>query len=109
MKQVYVAAHVLDAELVRGLLRSHGIEAVVRGEALFALRGQLPMTTDTLPSVWTDTSAVARARELIDEHLRRGVPGRVQGRSWRCPRCRERLEPQFTNCWRCNASRLGRA
>ena len=31
--------------------RPHGIDAEVRGEALFGLRGEIPITSDTLPAV----------------------------------------------------------
>ena len=108
MKQVYVAAHPLDAELVKGFLESHGIEAVVRGDAVFALRGEVPMTTDTLPTVWVvDDGAVARARALIDEHHRGPESGSEKTASWKCPKCGEPLESQFTTCWQCGAARPG--
>lgn len=47
MKQVYTASNLLEAEFLRGLLEARGIRAV-RGESLFPLRGQIPMTIDTL-------------------------------------------------------------
>ena len=70
MQQVYTAAHPTDAHLVKGFLEAHGIRAIVRGEAIFGLRGEVPMTADTLPTVWVfDESAVGRAQELIAEFL----------------------------------------
>jgi len=108
MQQVYLAADPADAHLVKGFLESHGIEAIVRGETLFALRGEVPLTADTLPTVWiVDDGAVARARELLDEYHRSRAPGSDKGRPWRCPKCGEQLEPQFTNCWQCGATRPG--
>ncbi|MBM4269216.1 MAG: DUF2007 domain-containing protein [Deltaproteobacteria bacterium] len=101
MKQVYVGAHTLDAELVRGLLESRGIHAVVRGAALFSLRGEVPMTAETLPTVWVDESDHQRVREIIEDYHGGGTASRVGARAWVCPRCREWLEPQFTSCWRC--------
>lgn len=101
MKQVYTAANPLEAELVRGLLEARGIRATVRGEALFSLRGQVPMTADTLPTVWVDEDEFARGREIIADYLSDGTASRAGARSWVCPRCREWLEPQFTSCWRC--------
>jgi len=102
--QVYVAADPLDAHLVTGFLESHGIEAIVRGETLFAVRGEVPMTTETLPAVWVvHEDAVAHARELIDEYKRSREPDSDNASPWKCPTCGEQHEPQFTNCWQCGA------
>ncbi|HET9765904.1 MAG TPA: DUF2007 domain-containing protein [Thermoanaerobaculia bacterium] len=54
MKRVYVAGTPVDAQFVKAFLESAGIEASVRGEHLFALRGSVPMTDETLPSVWIE-------------------------------------------------------
>jgi hypothetical protein len=65
MKRVYVAPDLIDAEFVRSFLESAGIGAVVRGEHLFALRGLVPATDDTLPTVWVrEDDDLARAEEL---------------------------------------------
>lgn len=42
MKTVYVAQHSIDAHVVRGLLQSHGIDAVVLGDYLQGGIGELP-------------------------------------------------------------------
>lgn len=54
MKRVYVAKTPVDAQFVMAFLESAGIAASVRGEHLFALRGGVPMTEETLPSVWIE-------------------------------------------------------
>lgn len=51
MKKVFVADNPLVAQFARHFLESAGIPAVVRGEHLFAVRGGVPMTEETLPSV----------------------------------------------------------
>lgn len=108
MKQVYIATNPLDAELVKGFLEAHGIEAVVRGNAVFALRGEVPMTPETLPTVWVvDDGAATRARELIDERHRGRDSGPQDTAPWPCPRCGEQVEPQFTDCWHCGGARPG--
>ena len=68
MKKVYVAGNPLEAHMVRDFLESAGIEAIVRGEHLFALRGGVPMTEDTLPSVWlVHEERYVDARHLIEQ------------------------------------------
>ena len=54
MKKVFVASHPTEAHLVKGLLDSREIPAIVRGESLFGVRGEAPVTPDTLPSVWVN-------------------------------------------------------
>jgi hypothetical protein len=66
MKRVYVATTPIDAQFVKAFLESAGIEASVRGEHLFALRGSVPMTDETLPSVWIeDEDDLEQAQRLL--------------------------------------------
>ena len=65
MIEIYRAAHPVQAHLLRGLLESEGIAAVVLGEFSFNVRGEAPMTTETLPRVCVENEAdVPRAREI---------------------------------------------
>jgi hypothetical protein len=69
----------------------------VRNERLASAMGELP-PAECQAEVWVAEDAdVARAEQL----LREGV--KAQGEPWTCPRCGERLEPQFTQCWRCGS------
>jgi hypothetical protein len=66
MKRVHVAMTPVDAQFVKAFLESAGISATVRGEHLFALRGGVPMTEETLPSVWIeDDEDYERAQRLL--------------------------------------------
>jgi len=108
MKQVYVATDPIDAELVKGLLAAAGIEATVQGGAVFALRGEVPITTDTLPTVWVlDDGDLDRASSIVDDDRRRRAAGASGAGSWKCAACAETLEAQFTHCWKCGLGRAG--
>jgi len=103
--RVYVARHPTDAHLFKGILEAQGIEALVRGEALFGARGEAPVTFDTLPSVWVmDDDDVDRARALADEYAK-GDTAAEPRPTWRCAACREVVEGQFSECWQCGATR----
>lgn len=66
LKRVYVATTLIDAQFVKTFLESAGIAANVRGEHLFALRGSVPMTDETLPSVWIeDEEDLEEAQRLL--------------------------------------------
>jgi len=105
VRKVFVAQHPAEAHLIAGLLDSHGIAAVVRGEALFGARGEAPVTADTLPSVWVlDDAQVQDALALLEP----ASPSLASAEGlWQCLHCREGIEPQFTACWRCGADRPG--
>ena len=105
MRQVFVARDLTEAHLIRGLLESHGVSVTVRGEDLQGLNGEVPFPY-ACPSVWIlDDGLEAKARRIIKEH---GCGLQVEtGRYWRCERCGEELEEQFTTCWACGAQRPG--
>jgi hypothetical protein len=69
MKQVFVARNPAEAHLVKGLLESRGIQAEVRGEALWGTRGEAPLTPDTQPTVWVlDDLQVPEAARIVKEY-----------------------------------------
>jgi hypothetical protein len=103
MKQLHIAQHAPEAHLVKGFLESHGIAAVVRGEFLTGGWGELPVD---VCSVWIeDERQYERARALLLAFLRGDRAREFRDRDWRCPQCGERLEGQFTECWKCGASK----
>lgn len=105
MRKVYSAAHPAEAHIVRGLLESRGIPSVVKGDVLFAVRGEIPLTEETAPSVWIEEEArYPEARRVIDDYERANRSG-PRGEGWKCPGCGEILEEQFTHCWSCGGAR----
>lgn len=102
MKIVYTAKHPAEAHVLRGVLESAGIRAAVRGDQLYGAYGELPV----LPTLWiNDAARAGEAQHLIAEFLNGTPARRHQHEQWRCPRCGEHLEGQFTDCWNCGAAR----
>ena len=102
VRQLHVARHAPEAHIVKGLLESHGIPAVIRGEFLTGGWGELPVD---VCSVWVaDDAHYERAHQVLLAFLR-GETSRGQSPSWRCHHCGEQLEGQFTKCWSCGAIR----
>jgi hypothetical protein len=67
MIEIYRAADPMQAHLLRGILEAEGIEAAVIGEFGFNVRGEAPVTTETLPRVCVENEAdVERAREIAE-------------------------------------------
>ena len=105
MKKVYTARNPADAHLLKGLLEGENIEAEVRGEFLYGVRGEVPITPDTCPSVWVmDDSDYDRAMELVSTFRVGESPIPIEGEAWRCS-CGEENESQFTECWSCGKGR----
>jgi hypothetical protein len=102
VKQIHVAKHATEAHLVKGFLESHGIAAIVRGEFLTSGWGELP--TD-LCSVWiADDAQYEHADRLLVDFLSGRLAREAAARSWKCPRCGELIEGQFTQCWNCGTA-----
>ena len=105
MKQIYLAQNPIDANLLVDLLHAEGIEAVVQGEHLYAIRGLVPAT---YPTVWVvNEEHYDRARAMALEFDRRQLQGSGQEplEPWDCPSCGETIEGQFDQCWHCGAER----
>jgi hypothetical protein len=103
MKQVHAARHAVEAHLVRGFLVSHGISAEVRGEFLTSGWGELPVD---VCSVWvTDDAQFDAANDLLVAFFTGSFARTFRGESWTCPGCGEKLEGQFTQCWKCGAAK----
>jgi hypothetical protein len=110
MQLIYSARDSMDAHFLLGLLAEEGITAVIQGEAMEEVWGDLPLSQRTMPTLWVNESDVAAAEPIVDEYARRRMQNVVEGSSpprptWKCPRCGEEIEEQFTACWHCNTMR----
>jgi hypothetical protein len=104
---IYSAAAEMQAEFLAQVLNSHGIAAQTAGGALTPLVGYLPATY-ARTRVLVDEEDVARARAIVEDFERsRKSPRPVAGpaESWVCANCGEMIEPQFTDCWKCQTPR----
>lgn len=61
-----------DVYLVRDYLAAEGVPTEIRNEHLFGAQGELPVTSDLLPSLWAQDELFARARDLIEAHRDEG-------------------------------------
>lgn len=95
MKRVYLAASLLQVAHARNVLITAGIPCELRNQYLAGALGELPMT-ETWPQLYVDDGDERLALRLLTAAAPAGAP-------WDCSGCGERLEPQFTQCWRCGA------
>lgn len=106
MIKVYSALNPTDAHLVKGVLESHGFECEVTGENLFNLRGEIPLTPETAPSVWIlDESRFDEARDIVLACQKENEASPRDYDIWICQVCGEDSEGQFAKCWNCGSLR----
>ena len=102
MRKVYSSDDFLLVGHLRQVLENHHVRCLVRNEHLIGGMGELP-PIECWPELWVQEDfQLERARALIDACLEDRARPR---RDWRCPRCGEALEGQFTACWQCGAER----
>lgn len=100
MRRVHVSESTIEIAHLRNLLESAGIACVVRNERLGGAVGEIPFL-ECWPELWVcEPGQALRARGLIDEALR----PRASFDPWDCPHCGERIDGQFSECWRCAAA-----
>jgi hypothetical protein len=104
-KKVYEALNLAEAELVKGLLQTEEISSTVQEGALEGILGEMAANAETLPSVWVNDGDYDRALAVVDEYKRNGPPAAHAAAAWICPRCGEKIEGQFSSCWKCNTAR----
>ncbi|WLE97876.1 MAG: DUF2007 domain-containing protein [Candidatus Electrothrix communis] len=106
MVKIYIAQHITEAYLVKGLLESQEIACELTNENLSSLRGELPMTAETAPTLWIhDASKFDAARAIIAEYEEANRRKSTSAANWVCKVCGEKSEEQFTECWNCLTSR----
>jgi hypothetical protein len=98
MKRVFASHNLVLVHHSRNLLEAAGIETQVRNQMLSSAMGEIP-PAECQAEVWVlrDEDA-ARAVGV----LRNPAPS---GPDWACRDCGETLAAQFTQCWKCGASR----
>jgi len=102
VRRVYGSFDLVAVHHARNVLASEGIGAVVRNEILSSAAGELP-PADCQIELWVLSDADApRAEALL--RFESDVPeGSVA--PWRCDRCGQESEAQFTQCWQCGLVR----
>jgi hypothetical protein len=83
------------------LLTMAGIACELHNRYLSGALGEIP-ADQCAPEIWLeDERDMALARRVIEATQAQSS----SASAWACPHCGERLEPQFTQCWQCGASR----
>ncbi len=96
MRRVFSSFDLAAVHHAKNVLHAEGIRAAVRNEYLSSAMGELP-PAECQAELWVlEDADAARAEVLLQAPPRQGL-------AWRCARCGEASEPQFTECWKCGS------
>lgn len=102
--ELYRAASVSEAHLIRMALEETGIPVRLEGEQLQGGLGDLPVGWATAPRVLVDESRLEEAREIVEQsRLRYPAAERIdrQDDSSRCLACGARMTEEEVRCPAC--------
>ncbi len=102
MKKIYSAQDPLMIGHLKNVLESQGIDCVIKNTYLAGAVGELP-PIECWPELWVlDDAVYSMAEEVLEKAL---APLGPVKRAWKCTRCGEEVEGQFTECWNCGGAR----
>jgi DNA-directed RNA polymerase subunit RPC12/RpoP len=94
----------LDVHALRSLLAQEGIEAVVLNQTPASASVDVASFA-TWPELWiANEEDEPAARAIVERYLADKAPRAEKRPAWKCPRCGEMIEVQFTDCWRCTVT-----
>jgi hypothetical protein len=101
VKKVTSADSLVTINHYKNLLVSEGIPAFLRNEHFGSIMGEVPFQ-EVWPELWVENDLdYDRARQLIDAAK---IAEESPSAAWRCGKCGEENEGQFSVCWNCEAS-----
>lgn len=97
MKRLYAAADLIEAQLLKDLLRESGIATEIFNQNARSGTGEIPFT-HAYPEIWLRNEFDhERARAIIDEYEQTEIPTGVIV----CHACEEENPRNFASCWQC--------
>jgi len=100
MQLVYANEDPTKVHLVKGLLENEGIRVEVQNEFLSTALGGPSGIPQTNPSIWVlEPADFDRASHFVEAFIKAGHA--APGPAWKCPTCGEKVQGQFTRCWKC--------
>jgi len=88
---------------LKNVLENCEIQCEIRNESLSRVLGPYPPTESWIELWILDDARHDEASKIIAKAVTNDEP---TGKPWKCPKCGEESESQFTECWNCGESRL---
>ncbi|HWO43797.1 MAG TPA: DUF2007 domain-containing protein [Candidatus Eisenbacteria bacterium] len=101
MTRVYSSKDPLMIAHLKNVLETFDIRCVAKKFDLSSGAGELP-PIECWPELWVEERRAAEAKTILRKTL---APIKAVRKPWRCHRCGEEIEGQFSECWKCGQSR----
>ena len=102
MIKVFVSPNLVEVESLREILEQSGIPCILKNQFNTYLAGGVPFI-EVFPEIWViKDEDVSKAKDILD-YWSKAAP--VEGFSWACSQCGEKLDKEFTSCWKCGKDR----
>jgi len=99
MKKIFTSPDSEELELLRNMLENARIICELRnGDVSRTFPGPA-----FYEEIWVSDEEEPKAAELVAAWQRPAAGG--SGSAWTCPSCGERIEAQFSSCWKCGTER----
>jgi len=102
VRAVYSSLNLVEAHHLKNVLAAAGIRCRMKNEELVRLAGEIPFPECALQLLVERAEDYPAAEALVRDFLK---PRPQASPSWRCSRCGETSEGQFTACWSCGGDR----
>jgi hypothetical protein len=99
MKRVFTSIDSAEVGLLKNVLQKAGIRCVEKNEQLAQVIPSAPFQAE----LWVENEADYPAAVALLEAWQH--PAAAAGADWTCSRCGEKLESQFSKCWKCGTRR----
>lgn len=98
MKRLYTDQNSLIVGNIKNIMENNDIECIIKNFMLVGSVGELPPTV-CATELWVlddekYDEAMVILKDVFSEH-------KDLGSKWKCSKCGEMIEAQFTDCWNC--------
>ncbi len=98
MHKIFSSPDDVEVELIKNMLADADVPCEVRNGEVSRVVPAPPFYEE----LWVSDEDHARAVELLDSWKSAAA---ARPEAWVCPACGERIEGQFSTCWKCGARR----
>jgi len=102
VKAIFSSLNLVDTHHLKNLLQSAGVRCRIRNEDLVRLAGEVPFPECAMQILLEREEDRPVAETILQEFLR---PRLGSVKCWVCQCCGERIEEQFSACWKCGSAR----
>lgn len=104
MKLLYASDNWLLIHQLKDELEHVGIICILKNYYLRGGMGEIP-PNECCPECWIINDNQFDDAKKILEDILLTFTKKPHGKSWQCTHCGEKMDPQFTACWKCGTVR----